>query len=232
MECFETPTGWKFFGNLLDARRITLCGEESFGTGSDHVREKDGLWAVLFWLNLLAVKDQSVEEIVHNHWRASGGISTPATTTKASTATRRQAPDGRSCARRLAGACPGSRLDGRTVAHADDFSYTDPVDGSVSATQGIRIGFEDGGTHRLPSVRHRHRGRHAEGVHGALRTGSGRSSCRIPQQAMAPLVALAIVGWPTSRVTPGAPRPTSSPDLGQRLASAAAVDTWAARMTG
>ena len=69
---FETPTGWKFFGNLLDAGRITLCGEESFGTGSDHVREKDGLWAVLFWLNLLAVRQQSVAEIVHEHWRRFG----------------------------------------------------------------------------------------------------------------------------------------------------------------
>jgi phosphoglucomutase len=72
VECFETPTGWKFFGNLLDAGRITLCGEESFGTGSNHVREKDGLWAVLFWLNLLAVKRQSVAEIVTEHWRKFG----------------------------------------------------------------------------------------------------------------------------------------------------------------
>ncbi len=72
VECFETPTGWKFFGNLLDAGRITLCGEESFGTGSDHVREKDGLWAVLFWLNLLAVRQQSVAEIVTEHWRRFG----------------------------------------------------------------------------------------------------------------------------------------------------------------
>ncbi len=69
LDCYETPTGWKFFGNLLDAERITLCGEESFGTGSDHVREKDGLWAVLFWLNLLAVRQESVAEIVQAHWR-------------------------------------------------------------------------------------------------------------------------------------------------------------------
>ncbi|MES9970400.1 MAG: alpha-D-glucose phosphate-specific phosphoglucomutase, partial [Candidatus Thiodiazotropha sp.] len=72
LSCYETPTGWKFFGNLLDDRKITLCGEESFGTGSDHIREKDGLWAVLFWLNLLAVKQQSVEKIVTDHWRAFG----------------------------------------------------------------------------------------------------------------------------------------------------------------
>ena len=79
IECFETPTGWKYFGNLLDAGRITLCGEESFGTGSDHVREKDGLWAVLFWLNLLAVRKQSVEQIVRHHWPHSAAIITPGT---------------------------------------------------------------------------------------------------------------------------------------------------------
>ena len=72
MACYETPTGWKFFGNLLDAGKITLCGEESFGTGSDHVREKDGVWAVLFWLNLIAKRRQSVAEIVHDHWQTFG----------------------------------------------------------------------------------------------------------------------------------------------------------------
>ena len=72
MDCYETPTGWKFFGNLLDAGRITLCGEESFGTGSDHVREKDGLWAVLFWLNVVARRGESVEQIVRGHWREFG----------------------------------------------------------------------------------------------------------------------------------------------------------------
>ncbi len=70
--CYETPTGWKFFGNLMDAGKVTLCGEESFGTGSDHVREKDGLWAVLFWLNILAKRGQSVEEIVREHWAEYG----------------------------------------------------------------------------------------------------------------------------------------------------------------
>jgi len=142
VECFETPTGWKFFGNLLDARRITLCGEESFGTGSDHVREKDGLWAVLFWLNLLAVKNQSVEEIVHNHWRAFGR--------NFYTRYDYEGIDSNAAGRLMDGlrdrlaALPGSALDGRTVSYADDFSYTDPVDGSVSSGQGIRIGFEDG----------------------------------------------------------------------------------------
>ena len=142
VESFETPTGWKFFGNLLDAKRITLCGEESFGTGSDHVREKDGLWAVLFWLNLLAVKGQSVEEIVHTHWRAFGrnfytrydyeGIDSDAAKGLMDVLRARLTD------------LPGQSLGSRVVAYADDFSYTDPVDGSLSANQGIRIGFEDG----------------------------------------------------------------------------------------
>ncbi len=142
LDCYETPTGWKFFSNLLDARRITLCGEESFGTGSDHVREKDGLWAVLFWLNLLAVRKQSVAAIVQEHWRRFGrnfytrhdyeGIDTAAAN---GVVTHLQA--------RLA-ELPGSALDGYTVDYADNFAYTDPVDGSVSENQGIRIGFTDG----------------------------------------------------------------------------------------
>jgi phosphoglucomutase len=142
LDCYETPTGWKFFGNLLDAKRITLCGEESFGTGSDHVREKDGLWAVLFWLNLLAVRKTSVAAIVEEHWRRFGrnyytrydyeGIDT-------------EAADGlvAQLQSRLAG-LPGSTLGGYTVDYADNFCYTDPVDGSVSENQGIRIGFSDG----------------------------------------------------------------------------------------
>ena len=146
--CHETPTGWKFFGNLLDAGLITLCGEESAGTGSDHVREKDGLWAVLFWLDILAARPgESVERIVRDHWRRFGrdiysrhdyeGVDGAAATALID--------DLRS---RLA-ALPGqrfSRPDGSvaTVAHADDFAYTDPVDGSVTTRQGIRIGFDDG----------------------------------------------------------------------------------------
>jgi phosphoglucomutase len=142
LDCYETPTGWKFFGNLLDANRITLCGEESFGTGSDHVREKDGLWAVLFWLNLLAVRQQSVADIVQAHWRQFGrnfytrydyeGIQTDAATALM-THLQERLPD-----------LPGTSLDSHTVEFADNFTYTDPVDGSTSANQGIRIGFTNG----------------------------------------------------------------------------------------
>mgnify|MGYP001816150203 FL=1 len=142
LDCYETPTGWKFFGNLLDAKRITLCGEESFGTGSDHVREKDGLWAVLFWLNLLAVRRQSVAEIVQEHWRKFGrnyynrydyeGIDTESANGLMSHLQNQLAD------------LPGSALGSYTIDYADNFAYTDPVDGSVSENQGIRIGFTDG----------------------------------------------------------------------------------------
>jgi len=142
VDCYETPTGWKFFGNLLDAGRITLCGEESFGTGSDHVREKDGLWAVLFWLNLLAVRRQSVAEIVTEHWRRFGR--------NYYTRHDYEAVDSDAASglvahlRILLPELPGKQLGAYRVAYADDFSYTDPVDGSVAADQGIRIGFEGG----------------------------------------------------------------------------------------
>ena len=141
--CFETPTGWKFFGNLLDVGKITLCGEESFGTGSDHVREKDGLWAVLFWLNLLAEKQDSVENIVRSHWAEYGrnyysrhdyeSIDLKDANALVD-ALQAQLPT-------LAGKPFGSGL---TVSAADNFTYTDPVDGSVSKNQGIRILFTNG----------------------------------------------------------------------------------------
>jgi phosphoglucomutase len=142
LHCYETPTGWKFFGNLLDAKRITLCGEESFGTGSDHVREKDGLWAVLFWLNLLAVRKKSVQEIVKTHWQKFGRNFY---TRHDYEALDSDAAQGlmTHLQGQLAG-LPGTTLDGYTVDYADNFSYTDPVDGSVSENQGIRIGFTDG----------------------------------------------------------------------------------------
>ncbi|AMO36200.1 alpha-D-glucose phosphate-specific phosphoglucomutase [Thauera humireducens] len=141
--CHETPTGWKFFGNLLDAGRATLCGEESYGTGSNHVREKDGLWAVLFWLNLLAVTGQSVDTLVRAHWARFGrhyysrhdweGIATERADALMA-ALRAKLPDlpGRDCG-------AGLRID-----QADDFAYTDPVDGSVSTRQGVRLIFDGG----------------------------------------------------------------------------------------
>lgn len=142
VRCFETPTGWKFFGNLLDAGMATICGEESAGTGSDHVREKDGLWAVLLWLNVLAARRQPVLDIVSEHWRtygrnyysrhdyeevdadAAGGLMEHL---------RGKLPS-----------LPGRRLGDYEVTAADDFAYTDPVDGSVSTKQGVRVLFQDG----------------------------------------------------------------------------------------
>ncbi len=139
---YETPTGWKFFGNLLDADKITLCGEESFGTSSNHVREKDGVWAVLFWLNLLAEKQDSVENIVRQHWAEYGRNyysrhDYEAVDSKAANdlmqALQAQLPE-----------LAGKTFAGRTVQQADNFAYTDPIDGSVSQNQGVRILFTDG----------------------------------------------------------------------------------------
>lgn len=140
--CYETPTGWKFFGNLMDAGKVTLCGEESFGTGSDHIREKDGLWAVLYWLNILAVRKQSVQVILMEHWARFGR----------NVYSRHDYED------IPADAANGvikllhdsfAELTGAQFGHlqvkgCDDFSYTDPVDGSVSTGQGVRIMFTDG----------------------------------------------------------------------------------------
>jgi phosphoglucomutase len=140
--CFETPTGWKFFGNLLDAGRITLCGEESAGTGSDHIREKDGLWAVLMWLNIIAVTGQTVADLMAAHWRTYGrnyysrhdyeGVDSAVATSLI--ADLRGRLDG----------LPGQSFAGLTVRDADDFAYTDPVDDSISAGQGLRLYFEGG----------------------------------------------------------------------------------------
>ena len=142
IDCFETPTGWKFFGNLLDADMVTLCGEESYGTGSNHVREKDGLWAVLFWLNLVAVTQEPVSALVRSLWSRHGrcvysrhdyeGIPLE----RAESLMREL--------RALLPGLPGRVLAGQTVALADDFAYTDPVDGSVSRGQGLRVVLKDG----------------------------------------------------------------------------------------
>ena len=139
---YETPTGWKFFGTLLDAGLATLCGEESAGTGSNHVREKDGLWAVLLWLNVLAVRKQAVKTIVEEHWRTYGR----------NWYTRHDYEEVESEAanglmahlRGLLGDLPGRALEDSIVREADDFAYTDPVDHSTTTHQGIRVMFEDG----------------------------------------------------------------------------------------
>lgn len=140
--CYETPTGWKFFGNLLDAGQATICGEESFGTSSNHIREKDGLWAVLFWLNILAVKQQSVQQLMQEHWQTYGrnyysrydyeGVEIDRANTLMS-GLHAKLPT-----------LKGKRFGPREVDYSDDFSYTDPIDSSVSQNQGIRIGFTDG----------------------------------------------------------------------------------------
>ncbi|HJO75525.1 MAG TPA: alpha-D-glucose phosphate-specific phosphoglucomutase [Rhodospirillales bacterium] len=139
---FETPTGWKFFGNLLDSEKISICGEESFGTGSGHVREKDGLWAVLLWLNIMAERGKSLEEIMRRHWRKYGrnyysrhdyeGIDLAAA---------------QSLMNHLRGGLDdiaGRTFGNERIVRADDFQYTDPIDNSVSTAQGIRIMFEGG----------------------------------------------------------------------------------------
>ena len=140
--CYEVPTGWKFFGNLMDAGRVTLCGEESFGTGSNHIREKDGLWAILFWLNILAAKKMSVERIVREHWKTYGrnyqsrhdyeGVAEGPAHALMENLVKATAQ------------MKGRQYGALQVAYADDFSYTDPVDGSISTKQGLRIGFTEG----------------------------------------------------------------------------------------
>jgi phosphoglucomutase len=140
--CYETPTGWKFFGNLLDAGKVTICGEESAGTGSDHVREKDGIWAVLLWLNILAVRQQSARAIAEAHWARYGrNYYTRHDYEDIDSATANSLMQ--ALAQRLDGLA-GSSVDGRGVALADDFSYLDPVDGSLSQHQGLRLVFDDG----------------------------------------------------------------------------------------
>lgn len=140
--CHETPTGWKFFGNLLDADLATLCGEESFGTGSNHIREKDGLWAVLCWLNILAVRGESVRDIVQAHWQQFGRNYYTRHDYEAipSDIAKQLMNDLEAQFPSLTGA----ELAGREVAYADNFAYHDPVDHSESTKQGLRIGFNDG----------------------------------------------------------------------------------------
>jgi phosphoglucomutase len=142
LDCYATPTGWKFFGDLLDAGKVTICGEESFGTGSNHLREKDGLWAVLFWLNIMAVRHQSIEQIVREHWLTYGrnyysrhdyeGVENDKAYSLMENL-RSKAPT-----------LKGKQFGPYQIEYSDDFSYSDPVDGRVTPHQGIRIGFTDG----------------------------------------------------------------------------------------
>lgn len=203
LDCYETPTGWKFFGNLLDAGKITLCGEESAGTGSDHVREKDGLWAVLLWLNILAETRHSVADLIEAHWRRFGRNyysrhDYEAVDAEAATGLMADL-------RARLGDLPGQEIEGRTIAEADEFAYHDPVDGSVSEGQGLRVVFADS----------------ARIVFRLSGTGTVGATLRVylevveedparfgldPQEALAPLIAaadaLAGIAARTGRVTP------------------------------
>jgi phosphoglucomutase len=140
--CYETPTGWKFFGNLMDAEKVTLCGEESFGTGSKHVREKDGLWAVLCWLNIIAAKKTSVEEIVKAHW-AEYGRNVYSRHDYEAIPTE-EANGVMAHIKAQFASLPDKKFGKYNVKTCDDFSYTDPIDGSLSTNQGVRILFDDG----------------------------------------------------------------------------------------
>jgi len=200
---YETPTGWKFFGNLLDAGRATLCGEESFGTGSDHVREKDGLWAVLLWLNILAVRQQSVATIMAEHF-ARFGRNYYSRHDFEAIATDRADAMMAGLRDSLAG-LKGQSVEGMEIAGADDFAYTDPVDGSVSQKQGVRILFTDGsrivmrlsGTGTEGATLRVYLERYAPGPEGLDRD---------PQEALAPVIraahALAKIAAHTGRTEP------------------------------
>ena len=142
IDCYETPTGWKFFGNLLDAGKITLCGEESFGTGSNHVREKDGLWAVLFWLQILAERRCSVAEIMNNHWNRFGRHYYSRHDYEAVPSDAAHGFYDR--LETMLPSLAGQSFAGRSISSADNFSYSDPIDKSVTKGQGLRILLEDG----------------------------------------------------------------------------------------
>ncbi len=181
---YETPTGWKFFGNLLDAGKVTICGEESAGAGSDHVREKDGLWAILMWLNILAVRKQSVKEIVRAHWAEYGR------NYYSRHDYEEVASDGANALvnalRGKLSALPGQSFGALKIEAADDFAYRDPIDDSLSTQQGIRILFTDGSriVYRLSG--HRHLGRDPAGLYREIRTRPGQARSRNASSAGRP----------------------------------------------
>ncbi len=195
--CYETPTGWKYFGNLLDAGKATLCGEESAGTGSNHVREKDGLWAVLYWLNIVAARGQAVEEIVREHWRHYGrnvysrhdyeGIDSAQAATLFA-GLRQRLPT-----------LAGTEFQGLRVESADDFCYVDPVDGSRSEGQGIRVLLGEGSR-----VVFRLSGTGTEGATVRIyfeRYVADPAQHEVPvQEALAPLIAFAAMLAPLSTI--------------------------------
>ncbi|RRH70281.1 alpha-D-glucose phosphate-specific phosphoglucomutase [Falsigemmobacter faecalis] len=203
IEAHETPTGWKFFGNLLDAGRVTICGEESFGTGSDHVREKDGLWAVLLWLNILAATGRSVAELMQDHWQKFGRTfysrhdfeALPVASAEAVMTALRD---------RLA-TLPGTLVGNTQVTLADDFAYHDPVDGSESRNQGLRVVFANGARFVL-----RLSGTGTEGATLRLyleqHSDTPADFARDPQEALSAVIAaaegLAQISGITGRVAP------------------------------
>ncbi len=188
IDCYETPTGWKFFGNLMDAGRVTLCGEESFGTGSSHIREKDGLWAVLFWLNILAVRRQSVADIVRQHWAEYGRNFY---TRHDYEALEMDAAQGiMQHLEAQFSTLPGQQFGPYRITACDNFCYTDPVDGSVSRNQGIRVLFEGGSR-----IVYRLSGTGTEGATLRIYIESYEpdpaKQQRDPQEALAPLIKIA-----------------------------------------
>ena len=142
LDCYETPTGWKFFGNLMDDGRVSLCGEESFGTGSDHVREKDGVWAVLMWLNIMAATGKTVPQLMADHWARFGRNYYSRHDFEAIDTDKADAL--MSALRAALPVLPGQSVGPLNIIEADDYSYLDPVDGSTSARQGVRVVFEGG----------------------------------------------------------------------------------------
>ena len=204
LPCYETPTGWKFFGNLLDAGRITLCGEESFGTGSNHIREKDGLWAVLFWLNILARRREPVSQIMAEHWSRFGRHYYSRHDYEAIASDAAHGLYDR--VKAMQPSLVGQAFGGRSIATADDFAYTDPVDGSLTSGQGLRLLLDDGSRVVLRLSRTRTQGA-TLGVYLESYVPPGGNLAQDPQQALGALIS-AIDGLAEIKSRTGMARPT------------------------